>query len=53
MQLRYTGNRVPITGKVDITVERKGLLHELNFTITPRHVQLILGKDSCNKLKLI
>ena len=49
----YTGNREPITGKVDITVERKGLLHELCFIITPRNVQPILGKNTSDKVNLI
>ena len=40
-------------GKADITVERKGLLYELCLIRTPRNVQSILGKDSCNKLNLI
>ena len=49
----YPGNKVPITGKVDITIKRKDLLPELCFIITSRNVQPILGKDWCNRLNQI
>lgn len=49
----YTCDRVPIMGKADITVKRKGSLHKLYFIIKPRNIQPILGKDTCDKLNLI
>ena len=37
----YTGDTIPITGKIYITINRKGMLHKLCFIITPRKVQPI------------
>ena len=49
----YTGDIIPITGKIYITINRKGTLHEPCFIITLRKVQLTLWKDACEKLKII
>ena len=45
----YTGSIIPITRKIFITINRKGMLHELCLTITPRKVQSMRGKNTCEK----
>ena len=49
----YTCDIIPITGKIDITINKKGTLHKLCFIITPRNVQPILRKDASEKLNII
>lgn len=49
----YTGNKVPITGKVNITVERKVKSHKLRFIVTLGNVRAILGKDMLNLIKQV
>ena len=52
-KIRYTGDIIPITEKIYITIQRKGMLHKLCFIITPRKFPFIIGKDACEKLNII
>ena len=50
--ISYTGDVIPITGKIYITINRNDTLYKLCFIITPRKVKPILGKDAYEKLNI-